>query len=422
LAEAEIAARSLRSRVASLKAHRGIAIGLALGLALGLIAAASASPWPTKATQLIAPIGTLFLNLVRMVVVPLVAATVFTGVARLGDLRKLGRLGLLTMTFFWTTLLIAISMGMAVMTVFAPLLPETALPADASTAAAKLPTTRDFLVGLVPSNPIAAAADGALLPLIVFVAVFGAAATAIDARSRQLLLDFFDAITGAMVAIVHWALKVAPLGVFALAASTTATYGWSMLQSLLILVVAVLVALVLFYLTVYVTAVRFLGRVPASRFMKACVGPIALAFSTTSSAASLPALYESAAALGISPSVSSFVLSLGSAINRTGSALFQGAAIIFFANMYDVPISAAALVGALFTVFLLAQTIAGVPSAGVVTLAPALATLGIPIGGLPMLLGIDRIPDMARTATQVTGHLAAAIVVDRFAADEETAT
>jgi Na+/H+-dicarboxylate symporter len=350
-----------------------------------------------------------------MVVVPLVAATVFTGVARLGDLRRLGKLGVLTMSFFWITLLIAIAIGMTVMTLFVPLLPTVAMPIDASATPERLPTTVDFLVGLIPPNPIDAAAKGSLLPLIVFVALFGAAAGSLDDQSRQRLIDFADAVTRAMVKIVHWALIVAPIGVFALAASTTATFGWSMLQSLAVLIIAVLIGLVVFFFLVYVTAVRWLGGVPVSSFLKACVGPIALAFTTTSSAASLPALYESAAKLGLSESVSSFVLSLGAAVNRTGSALFQGAAIVFFANGYGIALPPSALIGAALTTFLIAQTVAGVPSASVVTLAPALSTLGIPVGGLPMLLGVDRIPDMVRTATQVTGHLAAAIVVERFA-------
>jgi proton glutamate symport protein len=396
------------------KTNRRIALGLLFGLAFGLLAAATGSRSLIDAAKYLEPVGAAFGNLVRMVVVPLVAATVFTGIARLGDLRRLGRLGLVTMIFFWSTLLIAIVTGMAVMSLFVPLLPAGTMPAGAATAE-RLPTTADFLVGIIPSNPIDAAAKGALLPLIVFVAIFGAAAGMLEEKSRQLLIDFADAVTRVMITIVHWALAVAPIGVFALAASATAAFGWAMLKSLIVLVIAVLVGLVVFYSVVYLPAVRFIGRVPAARFLKACVGPVSLAFATTSSAATLPALYESAAELGLSNSVSSFVLSLGSAINRTGSALFQGACVIFFAAVYGVPLSPSALAGAVLTIFVIAQTVAGVPSAGVVTLAPALSAMGIPLGGLPILLGIDRVPDMVRTATQVTGHLAAAVVVDRIA-------
>lgn len=397
-----------------MKTNRRIALGLVFGLAFGLLAAATGSRSLLGIAKGLEPIGAIFGNLVRMVVVPLVAATVFTGVARLGDLRRLGRLGLVTMTFFWCTLLVAIVMGMGVMSLFVPLLPGGSMPVDAASAVERLPTTADFIVGLVPSNLVDAAAKGALLPLIVFFAIFGAATGALPERSRRLLMNFFDAITHAMIVVVHWALAVAPLGVFALAASATAAFGWAMLKSLAILVAATLIGLVAFYSLVYVPAVRFIGGIPAMRFVKACIGPVSLAFATTSSAATLPALYESAAALGLSESVSSFVLSLGSAINRTGSALFQGAAVVFFAAAYGVPLSPAALAGAVLTIFVIAQTVAGVPSAGVVTLAPALTTLGISVGGLPLLLGIDRIPDMVRTATQVTGHLAAAAVVERI--------
>lgn len=397
-----------------MKANRRIALGLVFGLAFGLLAAATGSRSLLGIAKGLEPVGAIFGNLVRMVVVPLVAATVFTGVARLGDLRRLGRLGLVTMTFFWCTLLIAIVMGMGVMSLFVPLLPGGSMPVDAGSAVERLPTTADFIIGLVPSNVVDAAAKGALLPLIVFVAIFGAAAGALPDGPRRLLIDFFDAVTQAMIVVVHWVLAVAPIGVFALAASATAAFGWAMLKSLAILVAATLIGLVAFYSLVYVPAVRFIGGIPAMRFVKACIGPVSLAFATTSSAATLPALYESAAALGLSESVSSFVLSLGSAINRTGSALFQGAAVVFFAAAYGVPLSPAALAGAVLTIFVIAQTVAGVPSAGVVTLAPALTTLGIPVGGLPLLLGIDRIPDMVRTATQVTGHLAAAAVVERI--------
>src|SRR5215212_7957514 len=218
-----------------------------------------------------------------------------------------------------------------------------------------------------------------------------------------------------MIRLVHWILWVAPVGVFALAASLTARSGWSMLQNLAIFITGVLIGLAVFFVVVYLNGVRFFGRVSVERYLKACLAPAAIAFSTTSSAASLPALFESAAALGLSPAASGFVLSLGAAINRAGSALFQGAALVFLARIYGVSISPAALGSAVFTILLISQTVASVPSASVITLAPVLASMGIPVSALAILLGVDRIPDMARTATQVTGHLVAAAVAERFA-------
>jgi len=393
----------------------GIALGLVLGLAFGIVAAATGSPSLLSAATAVAPLGTAFVALVRMVVVPLVAATVFTGVARLGDPRRLGPLGAVTLAFFWSTTIIATAMGMLVMKLVLPFAPATVAPLGDSPVAEKLPGVVDFLVGLVPVNPIDAAAKGSLLPLIVFVVLFGAAASALAPDVRARIIVLADAVAQAMVQLVHWILRVAPVGVFALAASTAALAGWSMLTNLALFVGAVLVGLVAFFSLVYVPAVRILGARSPRAYARACVAPVALAMATTSSAATLPALFESAAQLGLSRPVASFVLSLGAGINRTGSALFQGAAVVFLASLYHVALTPASVGGTMFAIFLLSQTVAGVPSAGIMTLAPALSALGIPLSGLTLLFGVDRIPDMVRTATQVTGHLAAATVAERVA-------
>lgn len=396
---------------------RAIAIGLAAGIGAGLAAAATQWQPLVRGAATIAPVGAMFVQLIRMVVIPLVVATVFVGVTRLGDPRKLGRVGALTLAFFWSTTIVAIAMGMAVMHLFLPLAPAAAPPALDAPPVARIPGIAEFLVSLVPPNPVAAAADGSLLPLIVFTVAMGAACSALPAAARDRLVVLAEATSDAMIQLVHWFLVVAPIGVFALAASVTSTAGWDVLKGLAVFIMAVLSGLIAFYVGVYVTLVRVLGGLAPARYARACVAPVALAMSTTSSAASLPALFESAEALGLSRRVSGFVLSLGAAINRAGSALFQGAAIVFLASLYGVPLSAPAIASALLTTFMMSQTVAGVPSAGVMTLAPALTALGIPLGGLALLLGVDRIPDMARTATQVTGHLATAIIVDRRAGD-----
>lgn len=394
---------------------RAIAIGLGAGLGVGL--AASATQWEplVRGASAVAPVGAMFVQLIRMVVIPLVVSTVFVGVARIGDPRRLGRTGTHTLAFFWSTTLVAIVVGMGAMQLFLPLAPAAAPPSIDAPPTARIPGVGEFLVSLVPPNPVAAAADGSLLPLIVFTVAMGGSTSALAPAARDRLVAIAETVGDAMIQLVHWFLIVAPVGVFALAASVTATAGWDVLKGLAVFIVAVLAGLVVFYGAVYVVLARTLGGVAPARYLRACVAPVALAMSTTSSAASLPALFESAEALGLSRQVSGFVLSLGAAINRAGSALFQGAAIVFLASRYDVALSLPALGGALLTTFLMSQTVASVPSAGVMTLAPALTALGIPLGGMALLLGVDRIPDMARTATQVTGHLAAAIIVDRHA-------
>ncbi len=406
--------------------HVAIAIGLVGGLAFGLLASSTGSPALIATAEGIAPLGTAFVNLIKMVVVPLVATTLFSGVAGLGDIRKLGKVGGVTLLFFWGTTFVGIVLGMTIMTLMLPLASvEVAGEGLRSLAGIEIPgvsTTQEipgpiaFVLGLIPDNPVRAAAEGALLPLIVFVGLLGAAAATLKQEDRERLVGIADSLTAALVKLVNWILLVAPVGVFALAAPVTSRTGWAMLQSLAVFVVAIVVGLALFVSLIYVPAVKFLGQVNPIPFLRSCVGPQAIAFSTTSSAATLPAMLEVADKdLKISRFVASFVLSLGASINRAGSALFQGTAIVFLANLYGVPISLSSVGAVVLATFLVSLTVASVPAASVVTLAPALNTVGIPLGGLALLLGVDRIPDMFRTATNVTGHLTTAVVVNNIA-------
>ena len=401
--------------------NTAIALGLVLGLAFGLTAAATGSPRLASWATAIEPVGTAFVNLVRMVVVPLVATTVFTGVVRLGDPRRLGRLGAVTLSFFIGTMIIGIVMGMVTMSLALPFAPPTTPPTAGEQPAQQLPGTVDFLLGLIPTNPIDAAARTALLPLVVFSVLFGAATAALPDAPRTRLTGLAQAIADAMIVLVHWVLWTAPIGVFALAAAATAKSGWSMLQNLAIFVIAVLVGLTLFVIVVYLPALRFLGGVPIRPFLRAAATPAMIGAGATSSLAALPALLEAAdRELRISPGVAGFVLSLGAAINRAGSGLFQGAAIVFLASLYNVSIAPAQMVTVVFATLLVALTVAGVPSASLVTLAPVLSGIGVPTAGLALLFGVDRIPDMARTATQVTGHLVTAVVAQRAVGDGKT--
>lgn len=393
---------------------RAIAAGLVLGLATGL-GAARGTEWLGDIAQWFAPVGTAFVSLVRLVVIPIVATTVFTGVVRLGDPRRLGRLGGVTLAFFLGTMVIAIVFGMVIMSLALQFAPDTTPPLAEERPLDRLPGTVDFLLGLIPTNVVDVAARGALLPLVVFSVLFGAAVATLPEDTQRPLTTIADGVTQAMIRLVHWILWTAPLGVFALAAGATAQSGWSMLKNLAVFVIAVLVALTLFVLVVYLPAVKFLGGVPIRRFLRAATTPTMIGASATSSVAALPAMLDvSGRELGVSPAVAGFVLSLGSAINRTGSGLFQGAAIVFLASLYDVTIPPATLVTTVFATLLVAMTVAGVPSASLVTLAPLLSTVGVPTAGLALLFGVDRIPDTARTGVHVIGHLAAAVVANRL--------
>lgn len=404
-----------------MKLYTWVAIGLVSGLLLGLLASVTGSSFLTGLAIGIEPLGTAFVNLLKMVVIPLVVAVIFVGVGSLGDLKKLGQLGIITMILFASMTLAAVLLGMGVMKILLPLASEGAAAAVNATGpeAPVLPGMVEFFLSLIPTNPFQAAAEGALLPLIVFTVLLAAATGALPEKERTLLLSFGEAVTSAFLKLVDWILLLAPVGVFALAAPVTARAGWAMLQSLGAFILAVLVGLVLLVVLVYLPMVRFLAKRRPGAFLKATMNPMVIAASTASTAASVPAMLESAEdELKLSRSVISFVIPLGAGIGRTGTAVFQGAGIVFLAWLFSLPLTAAGIGGAVLATFIVSFTVAGIPSGGVVAMAPALGSVGIPLDGLGVLLGVDRIPDMARTALNVEGILVAAAVLDRLVGDE----
>lgn len=398
--------------------HIAIAVGLVLGLGTGLLAAAGSDFLMTVALAS-TPLGTTFLNAIRMVVIPLVMAVIFTGVANLGDPRKLGRLGGTTLAFFWLTVIPAILIGMGSMRIGLRFAPEIVIPAAVPDEAPDLPSMVDFLVNLIPSNPFAAASSGSLLPLIVFTALFAAAASTLREESRTRLVGFAEAAGDALIKLVWWILWTAPIGIFGLAAPVTAQLGWGLIQSLAVFVVCVILGLGVYIAVVYMPLLKLIGGIGPFQFLRGTFGAASLAFSTTSTAAALPAALEEAKEkLGVSETVADLVLPLGASMYRAGSALFQGAAIVFLAYLFEIPLPATAVGGAVLATFLVSLTVAPVPSSGVVTLAPALDTLGIPLSGLAILLGIDRIPDMFRSTVNLFGQITISVVVDAWVGAE----
>ncbi len=392
--------------------HLATAIGLFLGLAVGLLAAGTDIAALDSFTAGVAPLGTLFINAVRMVVIPLVTTTVFVAVARLGDPRKVGKLGGSALAFFFGTAIPAVLMGVLFMKGALRIWPVTAQVALNGEPPAQLPSLVDFFVSLVPANPFAALANGSLLPILIFTVVMALGAGMLPNEGRQRLITLADDISTVFVHIINWVLWTAPVGVFALAAPVMARMGLGLLQSLLVFVGTVAVGVWIFMIIFYLPAIKIFGKMSPMRFIRGVVGTYTLGFSTTSSIAAFPAMFKDAEGLGVSPEVSSLVLPLGASVNRAGSALFQAAAVVFLAALSGVTLSPGALASAGVVVFLVSMTVPPVPSASIVTLAPALEAAGVPLTGLAILLGIDRIPDMFRSATNITGHVAGAVIVD----------
>jgi Na+/H+-dicarboxylate symporter len=399
--------------------HLAIAAGLLLGLIVGLGAAATGNDWLVALAKGSAPFGAIFMNAIRMVVIPLVVTVIFTSIARLGDVRKLGRIGGLTIAYYWITLIPAIAIGMATMKVGLQFASEIEMPQAAAAEVPELPSLVDFLVSLVPANPFAAASHGAILPLIVFTALVAAATGTLPPERRERLINLADDVSAALIKLVWWILYTAPVGVFGLAAPVTAELGWDLVQSLGIFIVCVFVGLALFLTLVTLPLVYFVGGIGPARYLAGTFGAVSVAVSTTSTAAAIPVtLEETTENLEVSTTIADLLVPLGASMHRPGSALFQGAAIVFLAYLYDVPIPVAAIGAAMLATFLVSLTVAPVPSSGVVTMAPALDAIGVPVAGLAILLGIDRIPDMMRTGVNLLGQISAAVLVDRWTGAE----
>ncbi len=392
--------------------HFATALGLTLGLVVGLVAAATDIGILDRFAEGVAPLGTLFINAIRMVVIPLVVTTIFVGVARLGNPKTVGKLGGSALGFFWGTTIPAIIIGMGFMKIALGFWPASVQAAATGDVPPEIPGLLDFFLRLIPPNPFAAASDGALLPLIVFSLLAASAAGALAVDRRERLITLAEDISAMFVKLIDWILWTAPVGVFGLTAPVMARMGLGLLAGLAVFIATVIVGLFVFMALFYIPLVRFVGKKPVGEFVRGVIGSYTIGFSTTSSVASLPVIFEDAENLDVSPPVASLVLSLGTAINRAGSALFQGAAVVFLAAISGVTISGSSLIAAGIVGFLVAMSVAPVPSASIVTLAPILEAAGVPLTGLGILLGIDRIPDMFRSATNTTGHVACAVVVE----------
>ncbi len=395
--------------------HMAIAAGLILGLAVGLGAAATGNAWLLAIAKGSAPIGVIFMNAVRMIVIPLIMTVIFTSIARLGDPRRLGRIGGLTLAWYWLSLVPAIAIGMATMKVGLRFAGEIRIPQNTEIEVPQLQGIVDFIVTLIPANPFAAASSGAILPLIVFTALVAAATGTLPRENSERLIGLADDVSQALVKLVWWILYTAPIGVFGLTAPVTAELGWGLLQSLAVFIACVFAGLLIFLAVVTLPFVYFVGGIGPLRYLKGTFGGTSIAASTTSTVAAIPVtLEETTRNLGVSTTVADLLVPLGASMHRPGSALFQGAAIVFLAWLYDVPIPVAMIGAAFLATFLVSLTVAPVPSSGVVTMAPALDAIGVPLAGLALMLGIDRIPDMLRSAVNLLGQVAAAVIVDRW--------
>lgn len=414
-----------------MRLHTQITIALILGLAAGLLANLLGIDPLTNVLVAIEPIGTAWIRLITMVVIPLVFASLIVGTASLGDVTKLGRIGGKTVAYYLVTTAIAVSIGLLVSNLIQPGsgMSEAALAGLRSTYGAEgatrvdlaqhAPSMIEVFLGMIPRNPVRALADGDMLPIIFFAIFFGAAISALPAKQRDPLVEFFDAVNGAAMIMIHWIMKLAPIAVFVLIAAVIARFGTEIIASLGIYSLTVVLGLLLHVGITYMLILKFMAGWRPLDFLRKIRDPQLIAFSTSSSNATLPVTMETAEEkLGVSKEVSSFVLPLGATINMDGTALYQAVATMFIIQVLVGDISIATQLMIVLTATLASIGAAGVPSAGIIILVlvleQALAGTGVdPAAGIALVLGVDRMLDMCRTAVNVTGDLTASAVIDR---------
>jgi len=405
------------------RVHR-VVIGLVLGLILGSIIAASHSSTALRLADLIAPVGQVWINAIRMTVVPLVVSLLFVAIAGRESSDGLGRLGATTLATFVALLAFA---AVVALLLGPPLIADMKLTTDAAAAlrftasaeagqkveeARRLSGFGAWVTSLVPANAVKASADGAMLPVIVFTFFFALATRRIEDRLREALVGFFAALANAATTIVDWVIVVAPIGIFALVLAAASKTGVALVGAMGYYVVAVSALLVLFALLMYPVA-TVVGRIPLGWFTRGVLPGQAVALASSSSLASLPALIEGGRALAMPEEITGVVLPVSVSVFRVATPITWLVGTLFLARLYGVPMGTPALATIAGLAVVLSFTIPGVPQGAHLLLAPLLASYRIPPEGIGLLIAVDAIPDLFATMTNVTGDLVAAAVVGR---------
>jgi len=402
-----------------------VLFALVIGLALGAGAAALPNPWLAPAVRGFEAVGTLWINAIRMTVVPLVVALVITGVVSTADTRRVGRLGALAVPVFlvflltggvFTLLVAPLSLDLLVISpeVAATLRSGAAAAAGAAAGGPQMPGLVQRLVEMVPANPVKAAADGAMLPLVVFTVLLGLALTRLAPARRESLMGVFQGIAEAMLVLVHWVLKVAPIGIFGLALALGFRMGAAAVGALLHYVLTLSAVLLVYILALYPVAV-LVGRAPLRTFAGAAAPAQAVAFSSRSSLAALPAMIAGATdRLKLPPSVTGFALPLAVSVFRVNVPIAWVVGVLFLGKLYGVPLDVGQMGGLILTSTLISFSVPGIPSASLFLLAPVLVHLGLPPEGVGILIAVDAIPDLFKTMANVTAHLTAVTILARY--------
>jgi len=388
---------------ARLALWKKILIGMFLGVIVGTVMGPDAA--------VLKPLGTLFINAIKMLIVPLVFFSLIVGITSMKDTQKMGRIGLKAIVLYMGTTSVAITIGLGLAAIFMPGAGLNMVASAADTIAPNAPTLVQTLLDMIPKNPVGALAAGNILQIIVFAIGLGVSLALIGDKADP-AIKLFESLAEAMYKLTELVMKLAPYGVFGLMAWVSGIYGIDVLLPLLKVIAVVYLGALIHIAVFYSGMISLLGRLNPVRYLKSLANPAAVAFTTTSSSGTLPATIKaSREELGVSKGVASFVLPLGATINMDGTALYQGVCALFIAQAFGIDLAASDYITIILTATLASIGTAGVPGAGLIMLSLVLTTVGLPLEGLAIVAGIDRILDMARTTVNICGDMMVTLLV-----------
>ena len=389
----------------SVQIFASLVLSVVVGLFLGDSAVVPVKTW-------IAPVGTMFINLIKMMIVPVVLCSLIVGMTSMGDMKKLGRIGIKTVAFYMVTTAIAIVIGFSVAGVIEPGV-GMALPAEAAPKVKEAPSIMQVFVNMIPKNPIDSMAKADILPVIVFALFIGAGIISVGGKKGALLINVFDSGAEVCYKIIAMIMRLAPIGVFCLLLPVVVQNGPKVLLPLLSVIMAMALGSIIHAVIVYSGIAAAVGHMSPLKFFRGMAEAMVIAFTTCSSAGTLPVnMKNTQEKLGVKRDIASFILPLGATINMDGTALYMGVCSLFIANVYNIPLTVDQMMLIILTGTLASIGTAGVPGAGLIMLAMVLQSVGLPMEGLALVAGIDRVLDMFRTTLNITGDAAVAVAID----------
>jgi len=394
-----------------LKVHSQILIAIVLGVTVGLLLGEKAGH--------IKVVGDIFIRLLKMIIIPLILASMVAGIVSLGDVRKLGRIGLRTFFYYTATTLLAVLVGLILVNVIRPgARVDMGAEEVAELVERETPSVVSIVEDIVPENVLAAMAQDKVLSIIFFSILLGVAISSVGEKGRGLAL-LFDAFSGVMMKITGWIMRLAPFGVFALMAYTIGSMGLSVIKPLILYMATVVVGLSIHAIVTLPALLSTFGRYSPLKFIRDVFSAVATAFSTASSAATLPITMDCVEKnAGVSNKVASFVLPLGATVNMDGTALYEAVAAMFIAQAYGIDLTIWQQVIIMLTATLASIGAAAIPGAGLVTMVIVLKAVNLPLEGIGMILAVDRLLDMLRTAVNVWGDACGTAVVARLEGEQ----